>query len=65
MTPVSTLQHAREQPAIEADGSEQVGVDGVLPVLVAERQHPAARRGGATDIVDEDVLRRRVDPGLP
>ncbi len=51
----SPLQHAGQQPAVEADGGEQVGVDGVLPILVAESQHAAARCGGAPDIVDENV----------
>lgn len=41
--------------AIEADGSEEIGVDGVLPVRVAESQHAPTRRGRSADIVDQDV----------
>jgi hypothetical protein len=49
------LEHRRKECAIKADGGEQVGVDRVLPIVVAESQHAAARRRRAADIVDEDV----------
>src|ERR1700675_3075027 len=51
----SLLQHSGQQSAVETDGGEQVGVDCMLPILVAESEHAAARRRRSADTVDEDV----------
>src|SRR5438445_3451032 len=55
MTPEPLLQHSRQQSAVEADGGEEVGIDGVLPIRVAQSQHAAARCGRTADIVNQDV----------
>jgi hypothetical protein len=48
----SLLQHPGEQRAIEANGGEQVDVECLLPVLVAEGEDAAARRARTPDVVD-------------
>src|SRR5207249_12155952 len=51
----SLPQHSWQQSAVEADGGEEVGIDGVLPIRVAQSQHAAARCGRTADIVNQDV----------
>src|SRR3989442_15243560 len=41
----SLPQHSWQQSAFEADGGEEVGIDGVLPIRVAQSQHAAPRCG--------------------
>src|SRR5438445_7872495 len=63
--PGSLLQHARKEFAIEANGGEQVGVEGAPPIVVAEGEDTAARRARAAHVVDQNVEAPETVPHLP
>lgn len=47
--------HAGEETAVEADGGEQVGVQLLRPVVLAQCREAPGGCLGVTEVVDEDV----------
>lgn len=56
--------HAGQEPAVEADGGKQVGVQLSRPVVLAEGCEAAGGRIGAAEVVDEDVDTAKAFQGL-
>jgi hypothetical protein len=44
------LQYRREKSAIEPNGGEEIRVEGVLAIVVGQRQRAAAQRRGAATL---------------
>src|SRR5262249_46582542 len=40
---------------VQANGGEEIGVHGFLPIVIAEGERASARCAGAADVVDEDI----------